>query len=670
MIEGIPNMNKINSFLKTARKGAARREQGALPVPAPAAALPAVNALRKPPLEFSREERALRDEKLQFIQLCLVEKQRGMAWPDAALHVATRDAALMPRLAGKNLLTYNNLRNWIDGRPGKPGLRNPATREIDFSRRDVLLRNYGRNTERQGDPNFWTAVMACFLNTQHPKLAKIHRKFAAAWRQRYPERVIPSLAAVQYYINKTFPKRLLALARDGENAYTQKFRDYIERDPETIRPNECWVADTRMLDFMIRVTGADGRPVAVRPWVCTILDVKSEYVVSCQFGVDSVTNAVIRNGLGDAISKYGRPAVFLIDNGADYCAKGFTTPVIFTPTVDNSETYAHCIMRELDIEVRKALPYNAQAKVVERFFREMAEYDAFHRGYVGNRPENRPATADVWSKPENCIHLYNEYAAAQEIYKFISDFHNKPNHGKYCKGLTPAQAFAPELRLNRPKMSDAEYFLAFLKPLGTSRIVDPRGPSVMCGKMRFVAVDRKALWPHDGKPVMVKFDNINADRCFAFTLDGKFLTECRRPEFRPYFARTEEERATLAEDLRRREGERKELRALVMGETKGFHKLDPARIYLLDAETLETGARLQLIDRRYSVKGETHNPAIYAAPGEALPQLPPPAEPAKLPAPAAPVAALLPPPEPERRADPDRLRRLSAILKKKSPTSL
>lgn len=156
--------------------------------------------------------------------------------------------------------------------------------------------------------------------------------------------------------------------------------------------------------------------------------------------------------------------------------------------------------------------------------------------------------------------------------------------------------------------------MAFLKPLSRSRVVDPRGPSVVCGKFRYVAVDRHALWPYDGKPVMVKFDNVNANRCFVFSLDGKFLTECRRPEYVPYFARTDEERGRLSAALKRRESERQELKALIMSETKGFHKLDPATIYLLDAETLEQGARLQLIDRRTSVKGETHNPAIYAAP--------------------------------------------------------
>ena len=69
-------------------------------------------------------------------------------------------------------------------------------------------------------------------------------------------RAIPSVAAVRYYIARTFPRRLKALARDGENAFQQRFRDYIERDPETIRPNECWVADSRTLDFMVRSMSA------------------------------------------------------------------------------------------------------------------------------------------------------------------------------------------------------------------------------------------------------------------------------------------------------------------------------------------------------------------------------------------------------------------------------
>ena len=652
-------MDKIKKYLLQARKGAAKPPKFSPPAVAPAPALPTVKSLRKAPLAFDAEERALRDEKLQFIQLCLAEKQRGKAWPDAALLIASRDAALMPRLSGRGLLTYDNLRKW------REVLGKTADGSPNWSNRDALLRNYGRDTERQGDPAFWTAVLACYLNTQHPKLAKIYRKFAVKWRERYPSRAVPSVAAVRYYIARTFPRRLKALARDGENAFQQRFRDYIERDPETIRPNECWVADSRTLDFMVRVD-VGGKWVPVRPQVCTILDVKSEYVVSCQLVVDSVTNAVIRNGLGDGISKYGRPSVFLIDNGADYCAAGFTTPVIFTPKVSGGELHAHSIMKALDIEVRTALPYNAQTKVVERFFREMMEDDAFRRGYVGNTPANRPASAEVWSKPENCNRLMSVQQAAEAIDDFIRAYHSKPSSGKYCKGLTPAQAFAPELRLTRPNLSLQEYFMAFLKPLSRSRVVDPRGPSVVCGKFRYVAVDRHALWPYDGKPVMVKFDNVNANRCFVFSLDGKFLTECRRPEYVPYFARTDEERGRLSAALKRRESERQELKALIMSETKGFHKLDPATIYLLDADTREQGARLQLIDRRTSVKGETHNPAIYAAPGEAAP-LPSPAAAAPLPGSASRPTLPEPPPEAVRKADPDRVRLLNQILKQQSP---
>lgn len=226
-------MDKIKKYLLQARKGAAKPPKFSPPAVAPAPALPTVKSLRKAPLAFDAEERALRDEKLQFIQLCLAEKQRGKAWPDAALLIASRDAALMPRLSGRRLLTYDNLRKW------REVLGKTADGSPNWSNRDALLRNYGRDTERQGDPAFWTAVLACYLNTQHPKLAKIYRKFAVKWRERYPSRAIPSVAAVRYYIARTFPRRLKALARDGENAFQQRFRDYIERDPETIRPNEC-----------------------------------------------------------------------------------------------------------------------------------------------------------------------------------------------------------------------------------------------------------------------------------------------------------------------------------------------------------------------------------------------------------------------------------------------
>lgn len=577
----------------------------------------------KPAIAFSAEERALRDEKCLFVKMVLEFHGRNrISVKRAAAAVAADSPQLFPRLREKgNLLhAYSNFRNWTDGRPDRPGLRNPLTGKIDFSRRDLLLRNYGHRPERRGDPAFWRAVLAMFLHVQKPQLAKIYRTLAAHWMADYPAHPLPSKAMVDYYIKNTYPKRLLALARKGENYYIQHFRDYVERDPDTIRPNECWVADNRQLDFYVRVKDGDGWK-AVRPWVCVILDVKSEYVVSFQLTEDTVTSVTIRNGLADGIVKYGRPAVFLTDNGKDYTARGFCRPVIFTPGVDNSEVYEHCIMRELDIECRQSLPYAAQSKVVERFNREMAEYDRLQRGYVGNKPSERPAAADVWAKPENCEYLMSVQQAAEYLRKFIEVYHAKPaERSRFLRGMSPARAFTPNLRLSRPALTYDEMYFAFLKPLTTSRTVDGRGPAVWCGKQRFVAVEPRLLWPYDGKRVMVKFDNVTADHCFVFELSGEFICECRQPGYLPYFARSEEEHARLGEALRNRNRERAELQAWIYQETGGFHKLDPATINLLPRETLLANARLRKLDTKHSVGGETHNPAIYVLPKEVPPR--------------------------------------------------
>ena len=64
-------------------------------------------------------------------------------------------------------------------------------------------------------------------------------------------------------------------------------------------------------------------------------------------------------------------------------------------------------MLALDVMHLTAEKYNARAKFVERFFREMAEYSRAARGYVGNKPDNRPATAKVWAKDANREYLMN-----------------------------------------------------------------------------------------------------------------------------------------------------------------------------------------------------------------------------------------------------------------------
>ena len=500
------------------------------------------------------------------------------------------------------------------------------TGQVDYSRADLLLGNYGRDAQRRyGDDRFWTELLADVNNSNENQIRKVYRAVVRKWANTAPDAEIPSLAQVYYEIRR-IPQRLLKLNRKGSSYYLQHIRDYNERDPESIRPNEAWVGDTQMLDFMIRVdTGrkdAAGNPVfeATRPWICVLMDIKSEYVIAWEMGIGAIDHRVIRNAFGRGVCRYGRPLRFLTDNGKDYLKKGFTTPVVFTPSLTDSKVYEHSILLALEIEHRRAEAYNGRAKIVERFFKEMAQYYKACRGYVGNCPANRPAEAAVWSMPVTTEYLMGIEEACDTMADFIDIYHHTPAKGsKYLAGMTPEEAFAEDRRVKRPQLSLVELYRRFLLPEPRPRKVDARGSSVYVGSQRYVTLrqDREKMWQYDDKFVMVKFDLQSRDYCFLFDLDGTFLTVAHKPELLPYFARTPEEKALLAQHQEWIRGEIATLNTYTTEITKGFHKLDVGTSLGLPPEEFEARAQLKVVGRRHSVKGETHNPAAYVTDREA-----------------------------------------------------
>ncbi len=341
------------------------------------------------------------------------------------------------------------------------------------------------------------------------------------------------------------------------------------------------------------------------------MDIKSQFAVSQVLVTGAVTNEIIRYALMQAILKYGRPKYFLTDNGKDYKKLGFTRPVVFTPDVNGSERYEHSILRELSIEHRLAEKYNGRVKYVERFFAEMAGYYPNARGYVGHNPETRPAVTAVAEKEENIYTLWDRDEAALFIGAMVDLYHStqKPD-SKYLRGLSPNQAFAPELRMQREPMDFDELFRAFQMPDPKARKVDHRGPGITFENRYYQAVheERMKLWPFDGKNVMVKFDFFSADRCYAYSLDGNYICELRTPELLPYF---NADPAKLAEHIERTREDKKIFDALIRQETGGWGMVDTATALRQPREAFLGKAPLRLQDSRYMVKANKHNPKYY-----------------------------------------------------------
>ena len=173
------------------------------------------------------------------------------------------------------------------------------------------------------------------------------------------------------------------LARDGEKALSDKVEPYIKRDASLLEVGDILVADGHKLAFQV-INPFTGKPT--RATLVGFLDWKSTALVGYEIMLEENTQC-IASALRNAIINLDIiPKVVYQDNGRAFRAKYFTDDKGFT------ELGFQGLYSKLGIETVFARPYNARAKVIERFFKEFQEgFEKLLPSYIGSSINNKPA---------------------------------------------------------------------------------------------------------------------------------------------------------------------------------------------------------------------------------------------------------------------------------------
>ena len=173
------------------------------------------------------------------------------------------------------------------------------------------------------------------------------------------------------------------LARDGEKALSDKVEPYIKRDASLLEVGDILVADGHKLAFQV-INPYTGKPT--RATLVGFLDWKSTALVGYEIMLEENTQC-IASALRNAIINLDMiPKVVYQDNGRAFRAKYFTDEKGFT------ELGFQGLYSKLGIETVFARPYNARAKVIERFFKEFQEgFEKLLPSYIGSSIQNKPA---------------------------------------------------------------------------------------------------------------------------------------------------------------------------------------------------------------------------------------------------------------------------------------
>ena len=173
------------------------------------------------------------------------------------------------------------------------------------------------------------------------------------------------------------------ITRDGEKALSDKVEPYIKRDASLLEVGDILVADGHKLAFQI-INPFTGKPC--RATLVGFLDWKSTALVGYEIMLEENTQC-IASALRNAIINLDMiPKVVYQDNGRAFRAKYFTDDKGFT------ELGFQGLYSKLGIETVFAKPYNARAKVIERFFKEFQEgFEKLLPSYTGSSIQNKPA---------------------------------------------------------------------------------------------------------------------------------------------------------------------------------------------------------------------------------------------------------------------------------------
>lgn len=347
------------------------------------------------------------------------------------------------------------------------------------------------------------------LSPNQPNIGKAIRLTKHALKQQG----ITDLACDMTYrrfINKYKKEHydLWVLAREGTKSLRDKVIPYIERDIVKLNVGDVLIGDGHRLAFEV-INPFTGKPC--RPTITAYQDWKSGAMVGFEVMIEENTQC-IASALRNSIINLGKfPKYLYQDNGKAYKSDYFT-----------ADDEVSGLLVRLGITPIFAKPYNAKAKPIERFWREMQ--DSFERilpSFVGACISNKPAYLNRNEKLHKQIHN-NYIPTLEEIVKFISQWMLSFHYSQPCpnvEGLTIGEV------LNAGKGTGVD--ISILDDLMMATEIKNIGRN----GIRFLKSDYydESLYGLRDK-VVIKYSLFDLSEIKVYTTNGKYLCTAQRLE--------------------------------------------------------------------------------------------------------------------------------------------
>ncbi len=327
--------------------------------------------------------------------------------------------------------------------------------------------------------------------------------------------ILPKDATFRRYANwfkdKNFDK--WTLAREGQKALKDKVEPYIVRNASLLEPGQVLIADGHDLNFQV-INPFTGKPC--RATLIGFLDWKSGGLVGYDIMLEECTQN-IASALRNAILKMDHIPQFVYqDNGRAFKSKFFNGDKKF------EELGFTGIYRKLGIKPVYATPYNARAKVIERFFLEFQEsFEKLMPSYIGTSIETKPAYLKRNEKLHKQIHEQkaNFIPTIEQAFALVEEW-LKFKHSQPCSnedGMTIQEVIDSIQKQNIDESKLDDLMMAQeIKNIGRNGIT-------------FLKADYfdEALYGIKEK-VIIKYSLFDLTYIKVYTLKGEFLCKAYR----------------------------------------------------------------------------------------------------------------------------------------------
>ncbi len=308
----------------------------------------------------------------------------------------------------------------------------------------------------------------------------------------------------------SIPPAVIALYREGEKNYKDKYENFMGQDYESLHPNEVWVSDHHIWDVFVRIPDKKEGWKLVRLWGTYWIDKRTRKILSSYLRPESPNSDIVLYSFKLAVEQFGIPENVLLDNGKDYKARDLFNQ-------KDADRVESTLASGLGINTIFAIPYNAKAKLIERFFRTAeSQFGKLFQSYAGSNAKQRPENLkdlDIMEYPtmDEFIQLHDKYV--YEVYN------NTPHTGEGMNKKSPNEMYA-SLSFIKRTAPEKILHLCLMRVKGKRKI---GREGITFNNVHYDSEDGAERAKYIDQEVLAKYDPKEPEILYIYDTNEKFL---------------------------------------------------------------------------------------------------------------------------------------------------